>query len=75
MKKILRIFKTLYKNLKAKYKELMLVKIIEVKRENKYLSKELQEQVLEKQKLYDLISVQKAEIRELRLKYEEKENG
>ena len=52
MKKILRIFKTLYKNLKAKYKELMLVKIIDIKSENKYLSKELQEQVLEKQKLY-----------------------
>lgn len=75
MKNTLKSFKSLLKTLEIRWKNSLLRKLGKVRKENRYLKKELQEQVLEKYGLYDEISNKQREIRELRLKYEKTKEG
>ena len=65
--------KKLIKNLKMKYKSNLLVKLAAVRKENKYLKEKLSEEMIEKRKIIDEITIKNQKIRELSLKVEQNE--
>lgn len=59
--------KSLIKRIKMKYKNNLLVKIAKLRKENKYLKEKLAEEVIEKRKIIDEITIKNMKIRELSL--------
>ena len=63
--------KSLIKRIKMKYKNNLLIKIAKLRKENKYLKEKLVEEVIEKRKIIDEITIKNGKIRELSLKVKE----
>ena len=59
--------KQIIKRIKMKYKNNLLVKIAKLRKENKYLKEKLAEEVIEKRKIIDEITIKNMKIRELSL--------
>ena len=59
--------KQIIKRIKMKYKNNLLVKIARLRKENKYLKEKLAEEVIEKRKIIDEITIKNMKIRELSL--------
>lgn len=63
--------KQIIKRIKIKIKNNLLIKLAKVKKENKYLKEKLAEEVIEKRKIIDEITIKNQKIRELSLKVKE----
>ena len=63
--------KQMIKKIKMKIKSNLLIKLAKARRENKYLKEKLAEEVIEKRKIIDEMTIKNQKIRELSLKVQE----
>lgn len=65
--------KKIIKNIKLKLKSNLLIKLAKARKENKYLKEKLADEVIEKRKIIDEITIKNTKIRELELKVKDYE--